>query len=463
MSPESQGCPVDHAALGATAEKPAVPRWEGRVGQWSKVPGSARMAWGLNYGLSRFGFAMASRRGDPIARLTTDPVLRANPYPGYEDLRSRGRFVAGRFVTATVDHEVARSILRSPDFVTGGDAKPVQGRLTNAYYGLLDERHIGPIDQPSMLSVDGDLHLRYRRLVTRAFAARSVAQQEDQVREVSAQLLDSLEADGVRGFDLVERFAGQLPVAVIADMLGVHGADRDRLLAWGDGAAQLLDPDLTWRQYRSSIRDVRGLHDWFTDHVQHLRHRPDDSLLGRLVQLEGDDRLEEVELRAIGLLLLGAGFETTVNLISNAVALLDAHPEQRAAASQDGWSGAIEETLRYEPPVQLTFRAARTPTEIAGHRFEPGEGVLVMIAGANRDPAVFEDASTFDVRRENAGEHLSLSHGAHYCVGANLAKLEGRVALETLYGRFPELRVTDGAKRRPNRVLRGWERLPVAV
>ena len=470
MSPENtSGCPVDHAALAAAGAQPtkppapAVPHWEGRMGQWSRFPGASRVAWSINYGLARVVFGLAARRGDDIARLTTDPALRANPYPGYEVLRGHGRIAVGGVVTATVDHALAREVFKSPDFGVGGDSKPRPGLLSTLYYGVTAERHLGPIDTPSMLAVDGDLHGRYRRLVTRAFAAKSVAQQEDQVREIATRLLDDLEREGVREFDLVERFAGLLPVAVIADMLGVSVDDRRRILEWGDGAALLLDPDLTWRTYRRAVRDVGHLHDWMGRHIDTLRREPNDSLLGRLVQLDGDEALDDLELRATALLLLGAGFETTVNLISNAVHLLDEHPEQRWAAAQHGWANVVEESLRFEPPVQLTFRAATTDTEVAGRRYAAGDGILLMIGGANRDPEVFEDPQAFDVSRPNAGDHLSLSHGAHYCIGANLAKLEARVALELLYDRYPNLRVVGGAQRRPNRVLRGWERLPVAV
>lgn len=466
MSPDDAArCPVDHAALAARAAPaaPAVPHWDGRAGQWSRIPGASRLAWSINFGLARLMFGIAGRRGDHIARLTTDPVLRADPYPGYEVLREQGRIAVGSVITATVDHALAREVFKSPDFGVGGDSKPRQGFLSDAYYGLTAERHLGPVDAPSMLAVDGELHTRYRRLVTRAFAAKSVAQQEDQVREIATRLLDDLEAEGLKEFDLVERYAGLLPVAVIADMLGVSVDDRRRILDWGDSAALLLDPDLSWRQYRRAVQDVAHLHDWIGGHVEHLRREPNDSLLGRLVQLEGDEALDDLEIRATALLLLGAGFETTVNLIANAVALLDEHPEQRWAAAQHGWAGVVEEALRFEPPVQLTLRVATRETEVAGRRYEPGHGILLVLGGANRDPEVFDDPQTFDVTRPNAGDHLSLSHGAHYCIGANLAKLEGRVALEELYARFPDLRVTPGAERRPNRVLRGWERLPVAV
>lgn len=452
-------CPVDHA----TSARPEVPHWQGRAGQWSKVPGAARLAWTINFAVSRTALALASRRGDPIARFTTDPALRDDPYPGYEALRAHGPMIRGRLAAASVDHAVCREVFSSPDFGVGGDHKPRPGPLSDAYYAFTATDRLGPVDMPSMLAVDGALHARYRRLVTRAFAARSVAQQEEQVRDVARSLLDDLEASGAERFDLVERFAGLLPIAVIADMLGVSIADRRKILEWGDGAAMLLDPDLSWSQYRGATSDVAQLHRWLAGHVEVLRREPDDSLLGRLVRLEGDDALDPIELRGVALLLLGAGFETTVNLIANGVDLLSRHREQLDAAAEHGWAGVVDETLRFDPPVQLTLRVALRDTEVAGHRLRAGAGFLPMIGGANRDPAVFEDPQRFDVTRANADDHLSLSHGAHYCIGANLAKLEGRIAFESLYERFGDLTVLPGGRRRPNRVLRGWSSLPVGV
>lgn len=460
MSPEHSTASPARVA-GATVD---IPRWTRTSGSLTWIPGARRLAWFLGYGLPSWGIRMGARTGDPIARMTASPDLRSDPYEGYNDMRGPD-LIKGRFVLATVSHATSRELLRSPDFAVGGESGPLPKRLMQLQYSTTPEKHLGPLDAPSMLALDGDLHVRYRRLVTRAFAAKNVRQQEDRVREIARELLDAIEADGVKEFDVVERFAAQLPVAVIADMLGIPQHMKQQFLEWGDGAAITLDPDLSWKQYTFATRCLEQLHSWFADHIERLRREPDDSLLGRLAAIEGPEALGDLELRGVGLLLLGAGFETTVNLIGNGIVLLDQNPDQLALCREDPsrWLTAADEALRLESPVQLTFRVAMRDTELAGRRIRKGTGVIPFLAGANRDPEVFVDPDAFDVTRANAGEHLALSHGAHYCIGANLARLEGAVAFETLYERFPSLRVGEGARRRPNRVLRGWEYLPVSV
>jgi cytochrome P450 len=165
------------------------------------------------------------------------------------------------------------------------------------------------------------------------------------------------------------------------------------------------------------------------------------------------------------MLLLGAGFETTVNLLGNAVVLLDAHRDQwkALAAEPEGWPNAVEEVLRHDSPVQITGRQVLTETELAGRRLPAGSRVTVLLGAANRDPEVFEDPARFDVTRENARDHLAFSAGIHYCVGAGLARLEGVVALRALTDRFPDLRITGRPERRNLKTLRGWDRLPVTL
>ncbi|MGH3357735.1 MAG: cytochrome P450, partial [Nocardioidaceae bacterium] len=324
---------------------------------------------------------------------------------------------------------------------------------------------LGPLSPPSMLAVDPPEHTQYRRRVSRVFTPRAVAGLEAQVQRAADDLLDPVAESGARGFDLVSAYAAKLPIAVIAGILGVPTSMHERVLEWGDSAAVMLDPGLSWKQYRTSTRDLRELYAWFDDHVAYLRRHPGDDLLSRLAQLDGADRLTDLELRATGLLVLGAGFETTVNLISNAVALLHEHPDQLAIVRDDPqrWPNAVEEVLRLDSPVQLTLRQAYSDTEVDGAQVEAGQGVLVMLAGANRDPAVFEDPSRFDVRRSNAADHLAFSSGVHYCLGASLARMEATIALRTLYDRFPDLAVTGSPIRRPTRVLRGYDSLLVSV
>jgi cytochrome P450 len=183
------------------------------------------------------------------------------------------------------------------------------------------------------------------------------------------------------------------------------------------------------------------------------------------VALVDDDggRLSEPELSATALLLLGAGFETTVNLIGNGVAALFAHPEQRAALADDPslWPNAVEEVLRFDSPVQRTARRAKRDTEVHGVPVQAGNVVVTMLGGANRDPRKFDHPDRFDIHRANAREHVAFSSGIHYCLGAALAKMEGEVALRRLFERFPQLTPAGPAHRRPTRVLRGYDTMPV--
>jgi cytochrome P450 len=202
------------------------------------------------------------------------------------------------------------------------------------------------------------------------------------------------------------------------------------------------------------------------DHIATLRRNPGDDLLSELVKINQDgDRLSDEELRVNTLLLLGAGFETTVNLIGNAVALLLEHRDQLEALQADpsGWPNAVDEVLRYDSPVQVTVRVANRATEVAGEPVPAGRAFVLMLGAANRDPEVFSDPDRFDVTRPDARLHLAFSAGIHYCLGAQLARLEAAIALQTLFERFPDLALAGTPVRRGTRVLHGFEHLPVAA
>lgn len=420
-------------------------------------------AWTLAHGLQRALIKRGARKGDLISRMVMDPGLRVDPFPAYEELRGRGVISANDLISASVDHAVCNEVLRSDAFGTAGGQGELPGPLRWLHHKVIDPDTLGPVDPPSMLAVDPPLHTRYRKQVARAFTARKVGRMGDRVDAVAAGLLDDLA--GREEFDLVEDYASLLPLTVIADLLGVREEDRGRLLALGNEAAVTLDPGLSWREFRRAEVALREMHTWFRGHVERLAAAPGDDLLSQLTLLEGEDRLSPVELHQVGLLVLAAGFETTVNLIGNAVALLDGHPDQLAwlRENPDGWANAVDEVLRHQSPVQLTLRIALRETEVGGRRFAPGHGILLYLGGANRDPAVFEDPAAFDVTRPNADQHVAFSAGVHYCLGASLARLETAVALRALYERHPDLHVAGRVERRGTRVLRGYERLPVST
>jgi hypothetical protein len=264
---------------------------------------------------------------------------------------------------------------------------------------------------------------------------------------------------------VISCYASLLPVTVISEILGVPVSMREQILRWGDGGAAALDLGLSWTRFRRTNADLIALRDWFTGHVARLRTAPGEDLLSQLVAQADDDgsQLSELELAATALLVLGAGFETTVNLIGNGVMRLLALPRERAelAADPSLWPNAVEEMLRFDSPVQRTARRALRDTEVGGLGVRSGEVVITLLGGANRDPRVFEAPDRFDIHRPSAREHLALSSGAHYCLGAALAKMEGEVALRRLFERYPHIALAGSAHRRPTRVLRGYDTMPV--
>ncbi|QWF77818.1 cytochrome P450 [Amycolatopsis sp. CA-230715] len=418
--------------------------------------------WAIRYGLPGMAVRAAARRGDLIARLTADEALREDPFDAYDQLRARGPVVTNRFLSATATHRTASEVLRSDKFVASAGAGPNR-LLDRVLTAAVDPKALGPVDPPSLLVVQPPQHTRLRKLVSRTFTPRAVNHLTGRMREVADDLLDRI-PEG-EPFDLVEAYAAPLPVMVISEILGVPTTMQDEFLRWGNEAAATLDPGLRWRAFWRADAALRDLNAWFENHLAHLRRDPGDDLLSKLVHdgVDNGDRLTDTELRATGLLLLGAGFETTVNLIGNAVRLLLDHPEQLAALRADpsGWANAVEEVLRYDSPVQVTLRVASEDIDLAGQRLPQGRAVITMLGGANRDPAVFSDPHTFDITRPNAREHLAFSAGIHYCLGAQLARLEASIALQALFERFDGLSLAGSPTRRGTRVLRGYTELPL--
>jgi cytochrome P450 len=321
-----------------------------------------------------------------------------------------------------------------------------------------------------MLAVDPPEHTRYRRLVSRAFSARAVGRLRERTREIAHGLLDELEGEAHAGdgrVDLVERYASLLPVTVISEVLGVPTAMRDQFLAWGDGATPSLDMGVDWRTHHSVERALGELDTWFRGHLDRLRREPGDSLLSALVAAADDEGagMTNDELLATALLVFGAGFETTVNLIGNGAGLLFEHSDQRRLLADDPslWSNAVEEMLRVESPVQRTGRRAVRDTEVHGVPVPEGELLILVLAAANRDPRVFPEPRAFDVARANARDHLAFSSGIHFCLGAALARMEGEIALRALFERFPDLAPAGDPRRRRTVILRGYESMPVRL
>jgi cytochrome P450 len=410
-----------------------------------------------------------AKRGQLGAKLAVDKTLWDDPFPTYEQMRAQGPLLRGGLVSSTASYDVTREVLRSPSFRVGiGTSERLSPLARLMLARTVDPWAVGPAEPPSMLAVDPPDHTRYRRLVSKVFTARAVAAMEPRVEAIATELLDEMERRQAAGevIDLIDMYAAPLPVRVIAEILGVPDHMQQKMLEWGNQAAVTLDPALTYGQFRRAATALRQIHHWLANHLIELKRNPGDDLLSRLAMLQDEgETLNDVELRATALLVIGAGFETTVNLLGNAVVLFDEHPEQLdiLRADPDCWGNAVDEVLRYESPVQLTVRVAGEDTEVCGHEVQNGRFVSLMLGGANRDPAVFADPQSFDVRRHNARDHLAFSAGIHFCLGASLARLEGSIALRMLYDRFPDLAVEGTPVRRELRVLRGYEHLPVRL
>jgi cytochrome P450 len=377
--------------------------------------------------------------------------LLKDPHEVYARLRERGpvhwvRLPDGQEMWLVVGYEVARAAL--------ADAR-LSKDLTKIGASSFDQEFLGP----HLLVSDPPQHTRLRRLVSKEFTPRRVEAMADGVRRQVAVLLDDVQAAGRA--DLVEDFAFPLSIGVICELLGVPAMDRESFRSWSNainapiGLAAKVDAFGQLKEYLGEL-------------VAAKRAEPGDDLLSALIRTtdEDSDRLTGAELRSMAYLLLSAGHETTVNLISNAVLTLIRHPDQLAALLADLSlvDGAVEEVLRFEGPIEsATFRFALERMEIGGVTIETGDPVLVVLAAANRDETRFSAPERFDVRRDGGG-HLGFGHGVHYCLGAPLARMEGRIAIRALLERFPAITLDvpfDELSWLPGTLLRGVRSLPV--
>ncbi|MFF8957081.1 cytochrome P450 [Streptomyces sp. NPDC014894] len=399
---------------------------------------------------------MAAR---PIADLLElSPDFIKDPYPVYAALRARGpvhqvRDPKGTELWIVVGHDACRTAFTDPrlsrDWIKKGPPNPAMG--------------VGP-DLPAltnMLMSDPPDHTRLRRLVARGFTARRVEAMAPRVQEIADELLDAMAANEERRADLVASFAFPLPMTVICELLGVPELDRTAFRGWSNEIVAPTDPERQGNAFREIAAYLREL-------VQEKRARSGDDLLSALIHVvdEGGDRLSPDELIGMSFLILVAGHETTVNLIANGMRALFAHPDQLAQvrADPDLLGGAVEEMLRYEGPLEnSTMRLALEDVEMGGTVVPAGSTVLISVADADRDPARFKDPERFDIHRDARG-HLAFGHGLHHCLGAPLARLEGRIAVRGLLDRFPALTPdTDEGELSwlPGMLIRGVRELPV--
>lgn len=418
--------------------------------------------WGIGHALPRAVLRMAARRGDLQGRITVEATTGVDLTGLFDEIRARGPLAATKVGYTTTRHAIVKEVLTNDALGTTrpryGDG--LLGKL--AAWSAAEMTH--PVQPPSLLVVEPPAHTRYRKLVTRVFTARAVEQLRERTQAIADELLDGL--DPANPVDLIETYCGLLPVTVISEILGVPPEERATVLALGAAAAPSLDLGLSWRVFRHVETTLTTFDAWLTRHLDALRANPGDNLLSRLITAREDGvGLTERELKATAGLVLAAGFETTVNLLGNGIALLTGHPGQldTLRARPELWANAVDEVLRVDPPVLMTGRMASRDTAVAGIPIRRGQLVTTVLAGANRDPEVFENPHAFDVTRPNARDHVSFGAGRHYCLGAQLARMEGEIGLRTIFDRFPDLRPLAGARRRPTRILRGFERLPTSL
>jgi cytochrome P450 len=395
-------------------------------------------------------------RGDPVARLML-AATKADPYPLYAKVRQRGlvRSPLGVFVAA--DHATVASILRDRRF----SSSPVHQRGYRPPSYPPDDPRTG-LPAADLLTMDPPDHTRLRRLVSGAFTPKAIAGLEPWIREVTVRLLTA--ADGAAEFDLIDALAFPLPIAVICHLLGVPAQDQAQFRAWGHDVAATLDPQTAATAQAQTHAAELALTGYLQDLVHERRTHPDESILSALIAAEEEgDRLSSREVVSTALLLLIAGFETTVNLIGNGAVALLGDPASWNRLRQDPAlvPATIEETLRYDSPVQMTSRIATENVEFGDTLIAAGRAVIVFIGGANRDPEVFEQPDEFRIDRPDPARHLSFSLGIHHCLGASLARLEGRIAIEEMTRRYPALELAAPPTRRSLLVLRGFENIRV--
>ena len=381
----------------------------------------------------------------------------ADPYPSYRRLREIDPIhysVPTRQVVVSRFADVDR-ILR--------DHRNFSNNLKSARHarGIVATRRKL---KPSMLALDPPDHTRLRRLVNRAFTPRSVAELEGFIRATAHGLVDMVE--GTDEFDLIKDFAVPLPTIVIARMIGVPERDLDRFKVWSSRLARALEPILAPDEQEQVYRTHQQLTAYFTAIIEVRRRQPRDDLVSRLVQAEEEgDRLTRDETIVMLRLLLLAGNETTTNLIGNGLRALLRHPGQLALLREQPElvPAAVEELLRYDSPVQLDMRIARHDLDIGDSAVPSGTLIGLLIGSANHDPERFRRPDELDITRSDPG-NISFGRGIHHCLGAPLARLEGRIALEVLFERFD--RIAFGTRRpsyRRSIVLRGLEHLDVRV
>ncbi len=387
-----------------------------------------------------------------------DENFRANPYPHYRALLAGPPPILDmgyKFALAARYADV-RAVLM--DHATFSSVQPE---------GMgFDEQAKAFGDAPTMLGSDPPTQTRLRRLVSRDFTPRRIRELEPRIREIAKNLIDAAERKGE--FDVMADLANPLPVMVISDLLGVPPGEYRQFKHWSDKVVE-ADNSLPGMPIPDDIKSAfTELKAYFADEIVRRRKNPGTDLVSALVAAHDEaEALSSDELLQFVVLLLLAGNETTTNLIGNGMLALGRNPASMAAlrANPELMRGAIEEMLRYDGPVQATFRTATKDTTVGGTAIAAGTGAFVIIAAANRDPAQFKDPEQFDITR-TPNDHVAFGEGIHFCIGAPLARVEGAIAIGAALDRFPHLRLKNpdaAVTYKGSYFLRGLSRLEMAL
>lgn len=393
------------------------------------------------------------------------PESRANPYPGYARLRSEapvyeleafGVYVLSRY-------EDILYALKHPEIYSSSGMRAMMTGQTGMMGSSGNQGRMGAMAEAnSLISSDAEIHERLRAVVNRGFTPRRIAELEPRIRKIAEEAIDSVAVEGK--LDLVTDLAIPVPVTVIADILGVPRERLRDFKRWSDaiissstGVAQDGNAEVHIEAWKEFL-------DFFEEAISARREKPGEDLISSLVRAEkGEGTLSAEEVLSFTVLLLVAGNETTTNLIGNALLALTDHPEQleKVYADPSLIPNLVEEALRYDSPVQGIFRQTLCDTELRGVKIPEGKLVMLLIGSANRDEAWLPGAERFDITRELKG-HIGFGFGTHFCLGASLARLEAKIAFETLFSRCANLRrTTDTTEWIDSLILRGPRSLPL--
>ncbi|MBX7552970.1 cytochrome P450 [Streptomyces sp. NPDC004232] len=393
-----------------------------------------------------------------------DPAFLADPYPAYAELRARGRVIRYEATDQWLvpHHADVSALLR--DRRLGRTYRP---RFSHEDFGRgappPEQEPFHTLNDHGMLDLEPPDHTRIRRLVSKAFTPRTVERLTPYVRRLADELVAGLVREG--GGDLLAEVAEPLPVAVIAEMLGIPEADRASLRPWSADICGMYELNPSQETAARAVRASVEFSEFLRELIAARRREPGEDLISGLIAAHDEgDRLTEQEMISTAVLLLNAGHEATVNATVNGWFALFRNPAQLAALRADHSliPSAIEELLRYDTPLQLFERWVLDDIEIGGTTIPRGSEIAMLFGSANHDPAVFTDPGRLDLTRAD-NPHISFSAGIHYCIGAPLARIELGASMRALLERAPGLALAAEPERKPHFVMRGLEALPVVA